>query len=67
MLMMALRAGLALLPLVIAGNRPGYEIEYSLALVILGGLFTSTMLNLLLMPALYRRFGRTRAADPVRE
>jgi Cu/Ag efflux pump CusA len=57
-LMTALCAGLGLLPLVIAGNRPGHEIEYPLALVILGGLFTSTILNLMLVPALYLRFGR---------
>lgn len=59
-LMTALCAGLGLLPLVLAGNRPGHEIEYPLALVILGGLVTSTVLNLLLVPVLYLRFGRTR-------
>ena len=59
-LMTALCAGLGLLPLIIAGNRPGHEIEYPLAVVIVGGLFTSTLLNLLLMPALYLRFGRCR-------
>ena len=56
-LMTALCAGLALLPLVIAGNAPGHEIEHPMAIVILGGLVSSTLLNLLLMPALYRRFG----------
>lgn len=60
-LMTALSAGLALLPLVIAGNRPGYEIEHPLAVVILGGLITSTAMNLLLLPALYLRWGRRRA------
>jgi CzcA family heavy metal efflux pump len=58
-LMTALSTGLALVPLVIAGNLPGHEIEYPLAIVILGGLVTSTLLNLLLLPPLYARFGRT--------
>ena len=57
-LMTALCAGLALVPLVIAGNKPGHEIEYPMAVVILGGLITSTVLNLILMPALYLRFGQ---------
>ena len=57
-LMTALCAGLALVPLVIGGNKPGHEIEYPMAVVILGGLITSTILNLILMPALFLRFGR---------
>jgi Cu/Ag efflux pump CusA len=57
-LMTALTTGLALVPLVIAGNQPGHEIEYPLAVVILGGLVTSTVLNLFLLPPLYLRFGR---------
>jgi Cu/Ag efflux pump CusA len=57
-LMTALCAGLALVPLVFAGNKPGHEIEYPMAVVILGGLITSTVLNLVLMPALYGKFGR---------
>ena len=56
-LMTALATGLALLPLVMAGSRPGNEIEYPLAVVILGGLVTSTMLNLCLVPALYLLLG----------
>jgi Cu/Ag efflux pump CusA len=47
----------AILPLVIYGNQPGQEIEYPLAVVILGGLATSTLLNLFVVPALYLRFG----------
>lgn len=61
-LMTALAAGLALLPLVIAGNIAGHEIEYPMAVVILGGLVTSTLLNLLVIPALYLRFGAGIAA-----
>lgn len=57
-LMTALATGLALLPLVIAGNKPGQEIEYPLAVVILGGLVTSTLLNLFLLPPLYLAFAR---------
>lgn len=57
-LMTAACAGLALLPLIVAGNAPGHEIEHPMAIVILGGLVSSTMLNLFLMPALYARFGR---------
>lgn len=56
-LMTALCAGLALLPLVVAGNIAGHEIEYPMAIVILGGLVTSTLLNLFIIPALYLRFG----------
>ncbi|MBX3278799.1 MAG: efflux RND transporter permease subunit [Acidobacteria bacterium] len=57
-LMTALATGLALLPIVMSGNKPGHEIEHPLAVVILGGLVTSTILNLFLMPALYVRFGK---------
>ncbi|MBY0525666.1 MAG: efflux RND transporter permease subunit [Gemmataceae bacterium] len=58
-LMTALAAGLGLLPLAISGNKPGYEVEYPMAVVILGGLLTSTLLNLLVLPVLYERFGKT--------
>jgi CzcA family heavy metal efflux pump len=51
-------AGLAILPLIIFGNLPGHEIEYPMAVVILGGLVTSTLLNLFILPAFYLRFGR---------
>jgi CzcA family heavy metal efflux pump len=54
-LMTALATALALLPIVLGGNRPGYEIEHPLAVVILGGLVTSTVLNLFWVPALYYR------------
>jgi CzcA family heavy metal efflux pump len=57
-LMTALATGLALLPLAVTGNKPGQEIEYPLAVVILGGLVTSTLLNLFLLPPLYAKFGR---------
>ncbi len=57
-LMTALATGLALIPLVVAGDIPGHEIEHPMAIVILGGLVTSTLLNLFVMPSLYLRFGR---------
>jgi len=56
-LMTALTAGLALLPLVISGDKPGREIQHPLAVVIVGGLFTSTLLNLVVLPALFMRYG----------
>jgi CzcA family heavy metal efflux pump len=57
-MMTALATGLALVPLAIAGDLPGHEIEHPMAIVILGGLVTSTLLNLLVVPSLYLRFGR---------
>jgi CzcA family heavy metal efflux pump len=62
-LMTSLATGLALVPLIVLGSRPGHEIEYPLAVVILGGLLTSTLLNLLVTPVLYLRVGRVRPAD----
>ncbi len=59
-LMTALATGLALVPTILGGVRPGTEIERPLAMVIVGGLFTSTVLNLFLMPALYLAFARAR-------
>jgi len=57
-LMTSLVTGLGLLPLAIGSGAPGQEIEGPMALVILGGLFTSTALNLLIMPSLALRYGR---------
>jgi CzcA family heavy metal efflux pump len=57
-LMTALCAGLALVPLIAGGARPGQEIEYPMAFVIVGGLVTSTMLCLLFLPGLYLAFAR---------
>ena len=59
-LMTTLATGLAVLPLVILGDRPGDEIEHPLAIVLLGGLVTSTLLNLFVVPSLYLRFGQKR-------
>jgi CzcA family heavy metal efflux pump len=59
-LMTASATGLALVPLVIAGSAPGNEIEHPLAVAILGGLVTATLLNLFVLPALYLRFAKGR-------
>ncbi|MGI8692134.1 MAG: efflux RND transporter permease subunit [Geodermatophilaceae bacterium] len=61
-LMTTLATGLALVPLVVLGNIPGHEIEHPMAVVILGGLVTSTLLNLFILPSLYLRFGKPKAA-----
>ena len=58
-LMTALTTGLALVPLVLSGNLPGEEIEYPMSIVILGGLITTTLLNLFVLPSLYLRFGKS--------
>jgi CzcA family heavy metal efflux pump len=60
-LMTALAAGLALVPLALAGGEPGSEIQTPLATVILFGLLSSTALNMLVVPAVYLRFGALRA------
>jgi Cu/Ag efflux pump CusA len=63
-LMTSLAAGLALVPLAVVGDRPGHEIEHPMAIVIIGGLVTSTLLNLFVVPSLYLRFGgRSRAGS----
>ena len=56
-LMTAITTAAALFPLAVAGEIPGHEIEYPMAVVILGGLVTSTLLNLFVVPSLYLRFG----------
>ena len=57
-LMTALATGLALVPLAVVGTIPGNEIEHPMAVVILGGLLTTTLLNLFIVPSLYLRFGK---------
>jgi len=52
-LMTALASALALIPLAMGGDKPGNEIQSPMAIVILGGLVTSTLLNLIVIPAVY--------------
>ncbi|MDQ4137933.1 MAG: efflux RND transporter permease subunit, partial [Actinomycetota bacterium] len=63
-LMTTLATGLALVPLVVMGEVPGHEIEHPMAVVILGGLLTSTLLNLFVLPSLYLRFAKPRSERP---
>jgi CzcA family heavy metal efflux pump len=58
-MMTVLTTGLALVPLIVGGEIPGQEIEYPMAIVILGGLITATLLNLFVVPSLYLRFARS--------
>jgi HME family heavy-metal exporter len=58
MLMTALCAGIALVPLVLASGEPGKEILYPVATVILGGLISCTLLDFFVRPALFWQFGR---------
>lgn len=57
-LMTAAVTALALVPIAFGGIKPGQEIEHPMAAVILGGLVTSTVLNLFLLPVLYSQFGQ---------
>ena len=61
-LMTALTAGIGLLPLVVGGKKPGLEILYPVATVILGGLITSTFCEFLLRPGLFWKFSGRDAA-----
>ena len=65
-LMTALTAGIALVPLVVVGQEPGREILYPVATVILGGLVTSTFCEFLIRPGLFLRFSGTSAMALVR-
>jgi Cu(I)/Ag(I) efflux system membrane protein CusA/SilA len=66
-LMTALTTALALIPLAVSGNLPGNEIQSPMAKVILGGLFTSTLLNSFVIPVVYllinKRISRKVVAD----
>jgi cation efflux system protein involved in nickel and cobalt tolerance len=64
-LMTALVAGLALLPLALSEGKSGRELEQPMAVVILGGLLTSTLLNMIVLPALYLKFGKPRSKQPL--
>ena len=58
----ALATAVVMLPFVVAGSPPGLEVVHPMAVVVLGGLVTSTLLSLFVLPALYLRFGGSRPA-----
>ena len=59
-MMTTLTTIVAILPLIVRGSIPGHEVEHPMAVVILGGMITSTLLNLFVVPSLYLRFGASR-------
>ncbi len=62
-LMTALVTSLGLLPLALGSGQPGREIEGPMATIIVGGLITSTVLNLLILPTVLLHFGRFERVD----
>lgn len=66
-LMTALTAGLSLIPFALAADAPGKEILHPLAVVVLGGILTSTLLDQIVTPAVFYRFGRPIADRIIRE
>jgi CzcA family heavy metal efflux pump len=64
-LMTALSAGIALIPLVMAANEPGKEILHPVAVVICGGLVSSTLLDMLVTPSIFYAFGRKAALQAI--
>jgi HME family heavy-metal exporter len=65
-LMTALVTGVGLIPLALGAGDPGKEIQHPMAVVILGGIVTSTFLNMIVIPALYLKFGRAEVPVPAR-
>jgi Cu/Ag efflux pump CusA len=59
--MTALSAGIALLPFVLAANEPGKEILHPVAVVIVGGLISSTLLDFLITPLIFFKFAESAA------
>ena len=66
-LMTALTAGLSLVPLAIAAGQPGKEILHPLAVVMLGGILTSTLLDQIVTPAVFYKFGKPSAERIIAE
>ncbi|MFB3779591.1 MAG: efflux RND transporter permease subunit [Bryobacteraceae bacterium] len=63
--MTAMATGLALVPIALGLGKPGSEIQAPMAIVIFFGLFTSTLLNMIVVPAAYYRFGGSRGRDTI--
>lgn len=66
-LMTALTSALALIPLVLNGDKPGNEIQSPMAVVVLGGLLTSTLLNLFVMPIIYEWYAKRQQRKEVKQ
>ena len=66
-LMTALTAALALIPLVLSKGQPGKEILYPVALVIVGGLFSSTLLDIVVTPTVFYNYGKKSAENSLKE
>lgn len=66
-LMTALTAGLALIPLVLSKGQPGKEILYPVALVIVGGLFSSTLLDIFVTPTVFYNYGKKSAESTIKK
>ena len=66
-LMTALTAGLSLIPFILAADAPGKEILHPLAVVVLGGILTSTLLDQIVTPAVFYKFGRPSADRVIAE
>jgi predicted RND superfamily exporter protein len=62
-LMTALVTGVELIPLALSAGEPGREIQQPMAVVILGGIVTSTLLNIIVLPALYLKYGKASTRD----
>ncbi|MDQ3064503.1 MAG: efflux RND transporter permease subunit, partial [Acidobacteriota bacterium] len=60
-MMTALTAGLSLVPFILAADAPGKEILHPLAVVVLGGILTSTLLDQIVTPAVFYKFGKPSA------
>jgi Cu/Ag efflux pump CusA len=60
----AVASGLAFVPFALSGSAPGHEVTHPMAIAILGGLITSTLLVLFVLPNLYLRSGSTPAPEP---
>ena len=65
--MTALSAGIALIPLLLAASEPGKEILHPVAVVIVGGLVSSTLLDLMVTPAVFYLFGRKAALKYIQQ
>ncbi len=64
-LMTALATGLVFLPVLVLGDRAGYEVLHPMAIVILGGLVTATLVNVFVTPGIYLNFGNTRTETEI--